>query len=69
MGARNTYSTGFQLHRTKQSAKIHHGFNYVALKDRKNEGMYYIGIFAHKYFFCVTHKSVKVLVKQEILPF
>jgi len=48
---------------------IQHGFNYVALKDKQNEGMYYIGIFAYKYFFCVTHKSVKVLVKQEILPF
>jgi len=69
MGARNTYSTWFQLHRTKQSEKVHHGFNYVALNNKQNGGMYYISIFAHKYCFCVTHKSVKVLVKQEIISF
>ena len=69
IAARNAYSTQFQSHRTKQRAKIQHGFNNVALNNRQNEGMYYIGIFAHKYCFCVTHKSAKVLVKQEILPF
>jgi len=55
MGARNTYSTRFQLQRTKQRAKILHGCNYMALKTGNMKVCIIYGIFAHKYFFCVTH--------------